>query len=227
MRASGFPNQRICDSWRVGLEEAGHADGDDRGGLGIVLKVFRGLSLAAGRQGAGRPQVPGGAALLHAPQHHLAGPAGRVRTLEQHLEALLAPEPGGRVRGLLRGAGGHESHRASGADQGTKWPITSPTGGQARRSRFWTTARPGGPALPTGPDAGCANSVCGWPWMTLLPRGKRTTPPWCRRCRPRASMPSLSAACTQRLASFSARRTIEATISGSLPPARARPGTSR
>jgi transposase len=46
----------------------------------------------------------------------LAGLAGGVRALEQRLEALPAPEPSGGVRGLLRGAGRPEPHRASGAD---------------------------------------------------------------------------------------------------------------
>ena len=54
MRASGFPNQRICDSWRVGLKEADHADGHDRGGLGDRAEGVPRLSLAAGRQGPGR-----------------------------------------------------------------------------------------------------------------------------------------------------------------------------
>ena len=30
----GFPNQQICDSWRVGLRRADHADRDDGRGLG-------------------------------------------------------------------------------------------------------------------------------------------------------------------------------------------------
>ena len=50
------------------------------------------------------------------PQHHLAGAAGRVRQLELRLEALLAPEPSRRVRGLLRCARRHEPNRAPGAD---------------------------------------------------------------------------------------------------------------
>jgi transposase len=46
----------------------------------------------------------------------VAGVAGGVRELEQRVEALLAPEPGGGVRGLLRCARRHEPHRASGSD---------------------------------------------------------------------------------------------------------------
>jgi transposase len=39
-----------------------------------------------------------------------------LRQLEFGLEAVLALEPGGRVRGLLRGSGGAERDRSSGAD---------------------------------------------------------------------------------------------------------------
>jgi transposase len=46
----------------------------------------------------------------------LAGSAGGVRQLEQHLEAVLAAEPGRCVRGLLRGTRRDEPHCASGAD---------------------------------------------------------------------------------------------------------------
>jgi hypothetical protein len=37
-------------------------------------------------------------------QHYVASAAGRVRLLEQHLEALLALEPQRRVRNFLRSA---------------------------------------------------------------------------------------------------------------------------
>ncbi len=46
----------------------------------------------------------------------MAGAAGGVRQVEQRLEAVLAAEPVGRVRGVLRGLGGDEQLSASGAD---------------------------------------------------------------------------------------------------------------
>jgi transposase len=46
----------------------------------------------------------------------VASASRRVRQLEQRLEALLAPEPIGRFRSLLRGACSDEFHRASRAD---------------------------------------------------------------------------------------------------------------
>jgi transposase len=79
-----------------------------------VLEVFR--ACCSRRQGPKRPQVSGGHALLCGPQHHLAGTAGRVWSLEQCLEVLLAPEPRRGVRGLLRGTGRDEPHRPSRAD---------------------------------------------------------------------------------------------------------------
>ena len=50
------------------------------------------------------------------PQHHLAGAAGRVWQLEQHLEAVLAAEPLGCVRGVLPAPGGDQPDRTFGAD---------------------------------------------------------------------------------------------------------------
>src|ERR1044071_8593279 len=76
----------IGDSWRVGLRRAGHADQDERGGLGFYAEGVPGSPAAPGRQGSGRPQIPGSAALLHRSQHHLAGVAHRVRCLEHGLE---------------------------------------------------------------------------------------------------------------------------------------------
>src|SRR3982751_1861786 len=49
-------------------------------------------------------------------QHPLARPAGRVRELEFRVEALLALEPGGRVRGLLRRPRGDEPDGPLGSD---------------------------------------------------------------------------------------------------------------
>ena len=60
------------------------------------------LPLTAGREGPHRPDLSRSAALLLRSHHHLAGFARGIRTLEVHLETLLALEPGGRVRGLLR-----------------------------------------------------------------------------------------------------------------------------
>src|SRR5215218_6668420 len=99
---SGFPSSWICDTWRVGLGGADHADADDRGGLGDGAGGVPRLPLAARREGPQRPDLPRGAALLRGPQHRLAGSARGIRQLEFRLETLLALKPGGRVRGLLR-----------------------------------------------------------------------------------------------------------------------------
>src|SRR4051812_50055920 len=71
------------------------ADGDDGGRLGGGCEAVSGLPLAAGRQGAQRPQVPRGAALFHGPQHHVAGAPRRVWELEKQLEKLFAGWPNG------------------------------------------------------------------------------------------------------------------------------------
>jgi transposase len=101
----GFTNQVMSDSWRVGLGSADHVDADDGSGLGVGARRLQGGVLAARRQGPRRPSLPGSAALLHGSQHHLAGSAGPVREVELGLEAVLALEPGWRVRGVLRNAG--------------------------------------------------------------------------------------------------------------------------
>ncbi|TLX41592.1 IS5 family transposase [Xanthobacter autotrophicus] len=46
----------------------------------------------------------------------MAGAAGRVRRVEQRLEAVLAAAPGRRVRAVLRDPGIAQPHRASGPD---------------------------------------------------------------------------------------------------------------
>src|SRR6478672_3757654 len=92
------------------------ADGDDGGRLGGGSEAVSGLPLAAGRQGPQRPQVPRGAALFHGPQRYLAGAPCRVRQLEQHLETVLAAEPSGCLRGLVRGARREQPDRPSRAD---------------------------------------------------------------------------------------------------------------
>src|SRR3954452_12237137 len=73
-------------------EGAGDADTDERGRLGRGPDGVPGGAAAAGRQGAGRPQVSERASLFHRSQHHVAGSAGRVRGLERRLEALLAAQ---------------------------------------------------------------------------------------------------------------------------------------
>src|SRR3954470_24903171 len=113
---SGFPSSWICDTWRVGLGGADHADADDGGGLGDGAGGVPGLPLAARREGPQRPSLPRSAALLRGPQHHLAGSARGIWTLELGLEALLALEPGGRVRGLLRRPRRHEPDGPLGPD---------------------------------------------------------------------------------------------------------------
>src|SRR3954470_23145893 len=113
---SGFPRSWICDTWRVGLGRADHADADDGGGLGDGAGGVPRLPLAARREGPQRPSLPRSAALLRGPQHHLAGSARGIWTLEFRLETLLALEPGGRVRGLLRRPRCNQPHRAPGSD---------------------------------------------------------------------------------------------------------------
>ena len=88
--------------------------GMTEGDWAAVLKLFR--ACRSRRQGPQRPQVPRGAALFHGPQRHLAGAPCRVRQLEQHLETVLAAEPSGCLRGLVRGARREQPDRPSRAD---------------------------------------------------------------------------------------------------------------
>ena len=108
-----FPDRHF---WRSGYDKADYADGDDGRRLGGGAGGVPSCLLAPRRQGAGRPQVPGGTALLHGPQYHLACTARRVWPLEQRLEAVLAAEPRGCVRGLLPSAGRVEPDGSPGAD---------------------------------------------------------------------------------------------------------------
>lgn len=78
----------------------------------VVLEVFR---AARSRRGdKGRDDRRFLEALHRFAVHNvtLAGASGRVRALEQRPEALLAAEPGRRLRGFLPGAGGVEPDRA-------------------------------------------------------------------------------------------------------------------
>ncbi len=77
---------------------------------------FRRGAVAPWRSGSRRPQVLGSAAFLYGPQHHMAGSAGRVRQLEQRLEAVLAAQPLRRVRGILPASGRDQPDRAYRAD---------------------------------------------------------------------------------------------------------------
>ena len=94
---------------------AGHADEDDRRGLGDSVGGVRRCAVGARRTRPQRSEVPGSAALLHGPQHYVAGVAGRVRQLEQRLEAVLAAEPLRCVRGIPSTLGGDQQDRARGA----------------------------------------------------------------------------------------------------------------
>ena len=107
----------------------------DRCRLGAGGRDLSGVPLAAGRQGPGRPQVPGGHPLLRGPQHHLASAAGHLRQVEQRLEALLAPEPGGRVRGVLRGAREPQPHRSPCADVRLHGGAGARLGGRRQRGQ--------------------------------------------------------------------------------------------
>src|SRR5262245_40537148 len=90
----GFPNQFFSDSWVVGFGRTDHAHHHDGSGLDHHFAGIPGVMLASWREGPGRPEVSGGAAVFHGPHHHLAGTAGAIRQLEQRLEAVLAVEPG-------------------------------------------------------------------------------------------------------------------------------------
>jgi Transposase DDE domain len=117
------------------LGGAGHADADDRGGLGDGAGAVPRLPLAAGRQGPQRPSLPRGAALLRRPQHHLARSARGIRKLEFGVEALLAPQPSGRVRGLFRCARCNQPHRAPGSNARLHHRAGACLGGRGKRGQ--------------------------------------------------------------------------------------------
>jgi transposase len=112
----GFPNQFFCDSWVVGFWRTDHAHDHDGAGLDHRFAGIPGVVLAARRQGAGRPEVLGGTALFCGSQHHLARSSGKIRALEQRVEAVLAVEPSRDLRSLLRRPGGDERNGEPGAD---------------------------------------------------------------------------------------------------------------
>jgi hypothetical protein len=88
---------------------------------------------AAWGQGAGRSQVFRSLALFHGPHHYVASAAGRVRLLEQHLEALLALEPQRRVRNFLRSARLLKRAGASRADRLDRHAHVSAAGAKGGR----------------------------------------------------------------------------------------------
>src|ERR1700676_3334805 len=90
---------------------ADHADADDGRRLGDCGGGLSGGALAPRGQGPGRPQVSASAALFRGSQHHLAGLAGGIWQLEQRVEAVLAAEPAGRLRGDAGDFGRDERHR--------------------------------------------------------------------------------------------------------------------
>ena len=116
MTVWGFPNQFFSDSWVVGCWRADHADTDDGTRLGDRGRGFPRGAVQARRARPRRSEIPGGAALFHRAQYHVARAAGRVRQLEQRVEAVLAAEPNGHIRGVLRDVGEHQQERASRAD---------------------------------------------------------------------------------------------------------------
>jgi transposase len=65
----------------------------------------------------------------------VAGAAGRVWQLEQHLEAVLAAEPLGRVRGVLPTPGGDQQDRASRADVRQHRGAGARLGGRCKRGQ--------------------------------------------------------------------------------------------
>src|SRR5712691_12158813 len=90
---------------------ADHADADDGCRLGDRGRGVSGGALASRGQGARRPQVSASATLFYGSQHHLASLAGGVWQLEQRVEAVLAAEPEGRLRGVAGQFGRNERHR--------------------------------------------------------------------------------------------------------------------
>jgi len=101
----------------------------------LVLEVFDARLSRRGDNGAGRPQVFRSLALFHGPQHYLASAAGRVRLLEQHLEAFLALEPQRRVRNFLRSARLLERAGASRADVRLDRHPRACVGGRRKRGQ--------------------------------------------------------------------------------------------
>src|SRR5260370_1634999 len=91
---------------------ADNADADDGCRLGNRRRSFPGGALASRGQGARRPQVSASATLFYGSQHHLASLAGGVWQLEQRVEAVLAAEPKGRLRGDARHFGRNERYRS-------------------------------------------------------------------------------------------------------------------
>jgi len=131
----GFPNQFFNDSWVVGFWRTDHADDHDGKGLGDRFAGIPGIALAARGQGPQRPEVPGGTALFRGSQHLLASSSGKIRTLEQRLEAVLAVEPSRDLRSLLRCARGDERERASGADVRLHGGPRPRLGGRGKRGQ--------------------------------------------------------------------------------------------
>jgi hypothetical protein len=76
------------------------ADGNDVRRLGDCVEGLRRGPVALRPTGAERPQIPGGAAFFRGPQFDLARVASRIRSMEHHLEALLAAQPVGRDGGV-------------------------------------------------------------------------------------------------------------------------------
>src|SRR6202045_2165408 len=122
-------------SWVAGFWRAGHANEDDRRRLGACTRRVSCLPQAAWGQGAGRPQVFRSLALFHGPQRYVASAAGRVRLLEQHLEALLALELQRRVRNFLRSARLLERAGASRADVRLDRHPRACVGGRRKRGQ--------------------------------------------------------------------------------------------
>src|ERR1700732_3095892 len=131
----------LCEELR--LIDGVRAIGDYRTNAAFTRRLPICLCIIAPVQGAGRPQVSRSLALFHGPQHYVASAAGRVRLLEQHLEALLALEPQRRVRNFLRsgpriptarGMFGRADVRARMKDRKPGWVVIEEREGAADRA---------------------------------------------------------------------------------------------
>ena len=170
---SGFPSQWICDSWRVGLRRADHADQDEGRRLGNGVG---GVPASCSRRGdKGRNDRKFLEALHYFTVHNITWRAlPEFRQLEFGVEAVLALEPGRRVRGLLRGPRSHEPDRASGADVRLHHRAGACLGG--RRKRGQTVRRSAARAAASRPRS-TSRPTRWWPLAFHLTEGQASDSP--------------------------------------------------
>jgi hypothetical protein len=101
----------------------------------LVLEVFHACRSRRGDKGRDDRKFFRSLALFHGPQRYVASAAGRVRLLEQDLEALLALELQRRVRNFLRSAHLLERAGASRADVRLDRHPRACVGGRRKRGQ--------------------------------------------------------------------------------------------